>query len=90
MPLLIACVLLLEATVEALRTGEVFFHAETTRQVGETNMVYQRDPAGVMFELIEHRGNLTLATLCATHTIRLKFCACSPIGGVLPQLVRAW
>lgn len=36
-------------------------------------MVYQRDPAGVMVELIEPRGNLTLATLRATHAIHLKF-----------------
>ena len=59
----------LEATVTAMRAKGVHFHAEPTQLVGETTMVYVRDPDGVMVELIEPKGDLTLAALCATHAI---------------------
>jgi len=62
----------LEATVTAMRAHGVIFHAEPTQLVGETKMVYVRDPDGVMVELIEPKGDLTLGALCAAHEIHLE------------------
>ena len=58
----------LDFTVEAMRRRGVVFHAEPTKLVGQTKMVYVRDPDGVMVELIEPKDGLTLAALCGIHS----------------------
>lgn len=53
----------LDATYEAMRARGVHFHAAPTKLVGDTKMVYVRDPDGVIVELIEPEGTLTLEAL---------------------------
>ncbi len=53
----------LDATYDAMRERGVVFHAAPTKLVGETKMVYVRDPDGVIVELIEPEGGLTLEAL---------------------------
>ena len=53
----------LEATCAAMRERGVVFHARPARLVGETVMVYVRDPDGIMIELIQPASDLRLSRL---------------------------
>lgn len=53
----------LEATCAAMRERGVVFHARPANLVGETVMVYVRDPDGIMIELIQPAEDLKLCTL---------------------------
>lgn len=58
----------LDAKYEEMRERGVTFHAQPTKLVGETKMVYVRDPDGVIVELIEPEGELTIEALLARVT----------------------
>lgn len=53
----------LDATYAAMRERGVRTHAAPTKLVGNTKMVYVRDPDGITVELIEPAGDLTLRAL---------------------------
>ena len=56
----------LDATYRAMTDRGVVVHAAPTKLVGETKMVYVRDPDGVVVEFIEPRDDLKLCALLAT------------------------
>lgn len=53
----------MEATCAAMRDRGVAFHARPANLVGQTLMVYVRDPDGIMIELIQPGEDLQLCTL---------------------------
>ncbi|CAB4962838.1 unannotated protein [freshwater metagenome] len=57
----------LDRTVADMTARGVVFHTRQTKLVGDTKMVYVRDPDGVTVELIEPKDDLILTALCASH-----------------------
>jgi catechol 2,3-dioxygenase-like lactoylglutathione lyase family enzyme len=53
----------LDSKFEEMRGRGIAFHAQPTKLVGDTKMVYVRDPDGIVVELIEPAAKLTLAVL---------------------------
>ena len=55
----------LDSTYQAMRARGVSVHAEPTKLVGDTKMVYVRDPDGLTVELMEPHGALLLSAMLA-------------------------
>lgn len=53
----------LDAVCAAMRERGVVFHAHPARLVGQTRMVYVRDPDGIMIELLQPADDLRLVAL---------------------------
>lgn len=53
----------LDSLFAAMRDRGVAFHSKPTKLVGDTKMIYVRDPDGVIVELIEPASDLTVAAL---------------------------